>query len=176
MTNDDNSLLCNDNYYTSYPSIVVSHLKNKVEKKMRQTSQKFVVVLTVLLMVAFTSQSFSQIKEHITAEEYAKYVGNLQSGINSDNVGLKISAIQFTGLYQVTENTSLLVSKYKEEKDQNIKHLIAISLFLIGDSEALMKIGLDEKSILNNFSLSMLAEMYKIKAGSKIRNIAALDQ
>ena len=143
---------------------------------MRQTSQKFVVVLTVLLMVTFTSQSFSQIKEHISTEAYAKYVGNLQSGINSDNVGLKISAIQFTGLYQVTENTSLLIAKYKEEKDQNIKNLIAISLFLIGDSEALLKIGLTENSILNNISLSMLAEMYKIKSDRKIRSIASLEE
>ncbi len=143
---------------------------------MRQTSQKIVVVLTVLLMVAFTSQSFSQIRDHISSEAYAKYVGNLQNGINSDNVGLKISAIQFTGIYQITENSSLLVKKYKEEKDPKIKSLIAISLFMLGDSEALTKIEFDEKSILNNKSLSMLAEMYKIKSDSKIRSITALEQ
>lgn len=143
---------------------------------MKQSSQKIVVVLTVLLMVVFTSQSFSQIREHISSEEYAMYVGNLQNGINSDNVGLKISAIQFTGLYQVTENTALLISKYKEENDQNIKNLITISLFLLGDSEALIEIGLNEKSMLNNISLSMLADMYKIKSDSKIRNIASLEQ
>ena len=143
---------------------------------MRQTSQKFVVVLTVLLMVAFTSQSFSQIREHISSEAYAKYVGNLQSGINSDNVGLKISAIQFTGIYQVTENSALLVKKYKEEKDPKIKSLIAISLFMLGDSEALTKIDFDEKSVLKNTSLSILAEMYKMKSDSKIRSINAVEE
>ena len=143
---------------------------------MRQTSQKFVIVLTVLLMVAFTSQSFSQIKEHISSEAYAKYVGNLQSGINSDNIGLKISAIQFTGIYQITENSALLLKKYKEEKNPKIKSLIAISLFMLGDSEALAKIDFDEKSILKSTSLSMIAEMLKLKSDSKIRNIVALEK
>ena len=143
---------------------------------MRQTSQKIVAVLTVLLMVTFTSQSFSQIRDHVSSETYARYVGNLQNGINSDNVGLKIRSIQFTGIYQITENSSLLVKKYKEEKDPKIKSLIAISLIMLGDSEALTKIDFDEKSILENISLSMLAEMYKIKSDRKIRSIAALEE
>ena len=143
---------------------------------MKQTTQKFVAVLTVLFMVAFTSQSYSQLREHVPSSEYAKYVGNLQNGINSDNVGLKINAIQFTGIYQITENLSLLISKYKEEKDQNIKNIIAISLYMLEDPEALAKIGLDEKSILKNISLSMLAKMYKVKSESKIRNFETLSK
>ena len=143
---------------------------------MKQTSQKFVVVLTVLLMVAITSQSFSQIKEHVSAKQYAIMVGNLQNGINSDNVGLKRSTIQFSGIYKVTENASLLVSKYKEEKDPDIKNLIAISLFMLGDSEALAQIGLDRKSILNNISLSMLAQMYKVSSEIEIRNFENINE
>ena len=143
---------------------------------MKQNSQKIVSVLTLVLMVAFVSQSFSQLREHIPASEYAMYVGNLQNGINSDNPGLKINAIQFTGIYQITENSSLLVSKYKEEKDPNIKNLIAISLFMLENSEGLAKIGLDEKSILENISLSMLAEMYKVRSESKIRNSITLNK
>ena len=143
---------------------------------MKQKTQKIVAVLTVLLMVIFASQSFSQVREHVSASEYAKYVGNLQNGINSDNVGLKINAIQFTGIYQITENSSLLIKKYKEEKDPNIKNIIAISLYMLGDSEALAKIGLDEKSILKNISLSMLAEMYKVKSESKIRHLMTLNK
>jgi hypothetical protein len=146
-----------------------------MENIMKQTSQKFVVALTVLLMVAFTSQSFSQIKDRMSAKQYANAVANLQIGINSDNVGLKISTIQFTGIYKVTENTSLLVAKYTEEKDPDIKNLIAISLYMLGDSEALAKIGLNKKSILNNISLGMLAEMYKVTSTIEIRNFADLN-
>lgn len=143
---------------------------------MKQKTQKIVAVLTVLLMVIFASQSFSQVREHVSASEYAKYVGNLQNGINSDNVGLKINAIQFTGIYQITENSSLLIKKHKEEKDLNIKNIIAISLYMLGDPEALAKIGLDEKSILKNISLSMLAEMYNVKSESKIRHLMTLNK
>jgi len=143
---------------------------------MKQTSQKFVVVLTVLLMVVFTSQSFSQIKEEVSAKQYSNMVANLQNGINSDNVGLKICTIQYTGIYKITENASLLVSKYKEEKDPDIKNLIAISLFMLGDSEALAQIGLDRKSILNNISLSMLAQMYEVSSEIEIRNFENINE
>ena len=143
---------------------------------MKQKSQKIVAVLTVLLMITLTSQSFSQLRENLTSSEYDKYVGNLQNGINSDNLGLKTNAIQFTGIYQITENSTLLISKYKEEKDPSIKNLIAISLFMLGDSKVLAKIGLDEKSILKNISLSMLAEIYKLKSASKIRNFVTLNK
>ena len=144
--------------------------------KMKRTSQNIVAVLTLVVMVAFTSQNYSQMKENISSAAYAKYVGNLQSGINSENIRLKISAIQFTGIYQVTENASLLVSKYKEEKDLDIKNLIAISLYMLGDSIALAEIDLNEKSVLKNISLSMLAEMYKVKSESKIRNLVTLNK
>jgi hypothetical protein len=176
MTIDDNSLLIYDNYYNLYPSIVVSLLINKMEKKMKQTSQKIAIVLTVLVMVASTSNSFSQVKELMEPAKYSNYVGNLQNGINSENLGLKINAIQYTGIYQIAENEALLIQKYKEEKNPNIKTLIAISLFMIGNSEALQKIGLDEKSVLNNISLSMLADMYKAKSEIKIRTFATLDK
>ena len=45
---------------------------------MKQKTQKIVAVLTVLLMVIFASQNFSQVREHIPASEYAKYVGNFK--------------------------------------------------------------------------------------------------
>ena len=139
---------------------------------MKQISNKLATVLTVILIVVFTNQSFSQLREHVSSTEYTKYVGNLQNGINSDNVGLKISAIQMTALYQVTENSTLLFSKYKEEKDSNIKSLIAITLFMLGDSKVLAELDLDEKSILQNASLSIFAEMYKAKSETNIRNFA----
>ena len=142
---------------------------------MKQTSIKIVVVLTVLAMVTLTSQNFSQVRDLTTSSKYSDFVGNLKSGINSDNDGLKVDAIQFTGIYQIVENESLLIEKYKEEKNPNIKNLIAVSLFMVGDSLALSKIGLSEKSILNNISLSMLVEMYKVKSERKIRNFATLD-
>lgn len=142
---------------------------------MKQTSLKIVVVLTVLAMVTPTSQNFSQVRDLTTSSKYSDFVGNLKSGINSDNDGLKVDAIQFTGIYQIVENESLLIEKYKEEKNPNIKNLIAVSLFMVGDSLALSKIGLSEKSILNNISLSMLVEMYKVKSERKIRNFAILE-
>jgi len=142
---------------------------------MKQTSIKIVVVLTVLAMVTLTSQNFSQVRDLTTSSKYSDFVGNLKSGINSDNDGLKVDAIQFTGIYQIVENESLLIEKYKEEKNPNIKNLIAVSLFMVGDSLALSKIGLSEKSILNNISLSMLVEMYKVRSERKIRNFATLD-
>ena len=143
---------------------------------MKQTSQKIAVILTVIAMFIFAEQNFSQIRELTDSSKYSNYVGNLRNGINSDNVGLKVNAIQFTGIYQIVENEPLLVEKYKQENDPNIQNLIAISLFMLGDSESLSKIGLDKKSILNDTSLSILMEMYKIKSENRIRNFVTIDK
>ncbi len=74
---------------------------------MKQTSQKIAVMLTVIAMFIFADQNFSQIRELTDSSKYSNYVGNLRNGINSDNVGLKVNAIQFTGIYQIVENEPL---------------------------------------------------------------------
>lgn len=136
---------------------------------MKQTSKKFVTVFTVILLFAFSTQNFSQLRNTVEKTKYDNYVGNLKNGINSDNLGLKICAIQFTALYQISENAELLVSKYKVEKNKDMKNLIAFALYIIGDEKALEEINVDEKSILENISLNMLVDIYKFQSAKNVR-------
>lgn len=141
---------------------------------MKQTSKKFVTVFTVILLFAFSTQNFAQLRDTVEKVKYDRYVGNLKNGINSNNNGLKICAIKFTALYQISENAQLLVSKYKVEKNEDIKNLIAFALYMIGDQKALEQINVDEKSLLKNISLNMIVDIYKLQSGSNLRHFEDL--
>lgn len=128
---------------------------------MKHLSKRIVTTLTIILLFAFSTQNFSQLKNSVNPSKWDRYVANLRNGINSENIGLKKSAIQFTCFYNIKENIPLLVRKYNEEKNQEIKDFIALSLYIIGDSSALKQINLTEESILNKISVNMFVEIYK---------------
>lgn len=65
----------------------------------------------------------------------ARTIETLKTGIQSDNIGLKKCSIYFAGLYEVHDVVDALTSQLKKEKDPEIKTLIALSLFRIGDEK-----------------------------------------
>ena len=66
-----------------------------------------------------------------------KFVGNLNVGIKSSNEGLRKSCIYFTGVYLLKECVPTLVEQLSKENNPNVKILIALSLYRIGDENGI---------------------------------------
>ncbi len=66
-----------------------------------------------------------------------KFTGNLNVGIKSDNEGLRKSCIYFTGVYMLKECVPALVEQLAKENNPDVKILIALSLYRIGDKSGM---------------------------------------
>ena len=98
------------------------------------------LLTVVLLAVAILSTGFAQknsIKD-ITENEYA--LKNLVAGIQSDNTGVKRSAIYFAGKYRIAEVEDVLINQLNEEDDASTRILIALVLFEMGREEGLVEV------------------------------------
>jgi len=62
-------------------------------------------------------------------------IANLVNGINSENTGLKRSAVYMAGKYGVYETTDALIEKLKSEKSAKDRILIALALYKIGNQK-----------------------------------------
>jgi HEAT repeat protein len=98
--------------------------------------RNFALLLTVIL-VALTMNLFAQEDKDENRYPNEKAIKNLITAINSDNDGLRRSAVYFAGKYKVKETVSPLAEILKKEKDPNNRVLIALALFEIGDEEGI---------------------------------------
>jgi HEAT repeat protein len=64
-------------------------------------------------------------------------IENLKTGIKSDNVGLKKSAIYYAGYYRVSETVPELTESVKNETEPSIRILVALVLYRIGDEKGI---------------------------------------
>lgn len=100
---------------------------------MKHINKIITVAVFALLLISISAQTNSV--ENFNFNENA--IGNLIMGITSDNPGLKKSSIYFAGKYQLEEVKDVLENQLKIEEDPNIKILIALSLFKIGDAKSI---------------------------------------
>ncbi len=87
-------------------------------------------VLLVLLLNANTglqaqSNNYKNIKDHS--------IESLKQGIQSENPGLRKSAIYMAGLYRIDESVETLVEQLEKEKLPSTRVLIALALYNIGN-------------------------------------------
>jgi len=97
--------------------------------------------LTVLLLAAvLLGNGFAQRNsiKNVTDNEYA--LKNLVAGIQSENTGVKRSAIYFAGKYQIAEVEDVLIDQLNEEKDASTRILIALVLYEMGSEEGLLEV------------------------------------
>ncbi len=116
-----------------------------------KTSRKqitVVVALVLLLVLGVDLKLFAQSNSisDVTNNEYA--LDNLKSGINSDNDGVRKSAIYFAGKYRIEEAVNCLVERLEKEKEASVRLLIAYSLYEIQDPEGMNAVK--ELSIKDN--------------------------
>jgi HEAT repeat protein len=96
-----------------------------------------VISLILLLVTGVNLNLFAQPNpiSNVTNNEYA--LDNLKSGINSDNDGVRKSAIYFAGKYRIEEAVNSLVERLEKEEDPSVRLLIAYSLYEIKDPEGM---------------------------------------
>jgi HEAT repeat protein len=104
--------------------------------------QKTKLVLIVLLAALLSDTIFAQTTLHGLAEDVKSGIKknailSLAKGIESDNEGLKVSCIYLAGLYEIDEAVKPLIEQLKTVEDPNVKILIALALYKIGNKEGL---------------------------------------
>lgn len=95
---------------------------------------------TVLLAAVLMGTGYAQknsIKD-VTENQYALL--NLVAGIQSDNTGVKRSAIYFAGKYRIAEAEETLIDLLNEEEDAGTRILIALVLYEMGSEEGLLEV------------------------------------
>ncbi len=100
-------------------------------------------VLLFLLSTTFLSAQETSIKD-VTEHKYA--LNNLVTGIKSENNGLKRSSIYYAGKYRIAEATPVLVEELNKENTTEIKCLIALCLYRIGNAEGMAAVKEISKS------------------------------
>jgi HEAT repeat protein len=98
--------------------------------------RNFALLLTVMLVV-LTMNMYAQGDKVKSEKPNETAIKNLITAINSDNEGLRRSAVYFAGKYKVKETVNSLAEILKKEKDPNNRVLIALALFEIGDEEGI---------------------------------------
>ena len=99
-------------------------------------SKKMLVAVTFIALL-FTTVLNAQKTITKTELKQKRMIGNLVNGINSDNEGLKRSAIYYAGKYKVEESVDALVDQLEMETSTENKYLISLSLYLIGDDKGI---------------------------------------
>jgi len=96
-----------------------------------------VVTLTMLLAMLLNFNMAAQPSSisDLTKHKYA--LDNLKAGINSENIGVRKSAVYFAGKYQITELVDCLVERLANENEASIRLLIAYSLYEIKDADGM---------------------------------------
>jgi len=107
--------------------------KNKSNLKVMATAALIIFVITA----GYNFPQNNSISD-ITANKHA--LKNLISGIKSENLGLKRSAVYFAGKYKIAETESTLISQLKEEKDPGTRILLAIVLYEMGSENGLNEV------------------------------------
>ncbi len=98
---------------------------------------KSVTTLVVILAVLMISQTGlqAQSSNYKNINDYS--LETLKKGIQSDNPGLRKSAIYMAGLYKIDEAVETLVEQLEKEKVPSNRVLIALSLYNIGNTEGM---------------------------------------
>lgn len=89
----------------------------------------FIVLTTVNLFASDTSKTNTDIA-----------TGNLKNGINSENEGLKRSAVYFAGKYAVQGTCDDLLKLFVRENNPSTRILITQALYKINDALAMEKV------------------------------------
>jgi hypothetical protein len=102
-------------------------------------SKKIFFGLAALLFFAFFTNGFGQIQRlaNLTSQKSAKE--NLVMAIQSENDGVRESAVYFVGKYRLIDLEDALIFQLKVETNPDIKVLIGLALFRM-DSEKGMEV------------------------------------
>jgi hypothetical protein len=93
--------------------------------------------LTALILIVYCGSLSAQNNEYYSssAKKQSFMLNNLINGINSENDGLRRSAIYFAGKYQVSELAGALTKQLETETSPQNRALILLTLYRISGEE-----------------------------------------
>lgn len=139
----------------------------------------FAVLSAAVILGNFTIVSAANpqtMKFKSMTKKYAKLTDNLIEGTKSENLGLKKSSIYYIGFYKLNNAVSTLVDQLKTEKDPEVKTLIALSLYKVGDENGFNAIrSLAENDENENVRITC-KEIYKACSSVLDSELAQIDK
>lgn len=94
-------------------------------------------ILVLLFFVLGITVSFGQNQKLSSVTNHKYALQNLEMGIQSENQGVRKSAIYLAGKYQFIETEDTLIKQLKVESESNIKVLIGLALFRMNSEKGM---------------------------------------
>lgn len=132
----------------------------------------FLLIVVSLMLITSISYSQSQnqkktfkkasVSEFSDTQWTENGIANLVTGIKSDNLGLRKSAIYLAGLYGISETVPALIDQLKKEENAEVKVLTALVLYRLEDPRGIEAIENlykhDENAHVKRMSKAILDE------------------
>ncbi len=126
------------------------------------SSEKLYFALVAILFVLLVTDSFGQNQKISEASKHKYALQNLEMGIQSDNEGVRESAIYFAGKYRFIDTEDALIKQLKVEKDSDIKVLIGLALFRMNSEKGMNELqrlaSVDENPRVRRMSYAIYSE------------------
>jgi hypothetical protein len=110
----------------------------------RTTKICIAAVLVITFNLNFYAQSSGKNPYMNTMSKKTKLneaaLKNYAHGIESENPGLRKSAIYIAGVYRINGLVNTLIKQFTKEKDNDVKVMIALALYMIGDDKGITAI------------------------------------
>lgn len=99
--------------------------------------KKHIVILAIsLLLLGAVSTFAKEAKSNISTQLTKEAVDNYLAGINSNNLGLRVSCAYYLGEYKTPEAIIPLMKMLNSEKSEEARIVAALSLIKIGTDKA----------------------------------------
>lgn len=94
----------------------------------------------ILILFALSGVTSAQFNNAEFNKKNKYFIANLERCINSDNNGVRRSAIYMAGRYRIADAVPMLCARLNKEEDANIRVLIGLSLYYIGDEKGMLAV------------------------------------
>jgi len=101
------------------------------------SSEKLYFALVAILFVLLVTVTFGQNQKISDLSKHKYALQNLEMGIQSENEGVRESAIYFAGQYRFIDTENALIEQLKVEKKSDIKVLIGLALYRMNSEKGM---------------------------------------
>jgi chaperonin cofactor prefoldin len=137
-------------------------------------AEKLYFVLVALLFVLLVTDSFGQTQKISEVSKHKYALQNLEMGIQSENKGVRESAIYFAGKYRFIDTEDALIEQLKVEEDADIKVLIGLALFRMNSEKGMSELqrlaSADENPRVRRMSNAIYNE-YVVNASDRTADV-----
>ena len=113
------------------------------------SSEKLYFALVALLFILLVTDTFGQSQKISDLSKHKYALQNLEMGIQSENEGVRESAIYLAGQYRFIDTEDALIQQLRVEKKSDIRVLIGLALFRMNSEKGmneLQKLALKDEN------------------------------